>query len=60
VLNKILDWATSNGYSVKGLIRSPIVGAKGNLEFLVWLRPGNITLLDHSVLIDSVIEPQQD
>ena len=60
VLNEILNWATSNGYSVKGLIRSPIVGAKGNLEFLVWLRPGDIPMLDISGLVDSVIPPIQD
>jgi 23S rRNA (cytidine1920-2'-O)/16S rRNA (cytidine1409-2'-O)-methyltransferase len=60
VLNEILNWATSNGYSVKGLIRSPIVGAKGNLEFLVWLRPGNIPMLDLSGLVDSVIPSIHD
>jgi 23S rRNA (cytidine1920-2'-O)/16S rRNA (cytidine1409-2'-O)-methyltransferase len=59
VLNDVLNWATSNGYSVKGLIRSPIEGAKGNLEFLVWLRPGTTILLDLSDLVDTVIEPPQ-
>ena len=59
VLQEVLNWATTNGYSVLGLIRSPIAGAKGNLEFLVWLRPGKKTLLDLSGLVDSVIETPQ-
>jgi 23S rRNA (cytidine1920-2'-O)/16S rRNA (cytidine1409-2'-O)-methyltransferase len=59
VLHEILNWATAHGYSVMGLIRSPIEGAKGNLEFLVWLRPGSTTMLDLSDLVDAVIEPPQ-
>jgi 23S rRNA (cytidine1920-2'-O)/16S rRNA (cytidine1409-2'-O)-methyltransferase len=38
VLSEILSFAQSAGYSVRGLVRSPLEGAKGNLEFLTWLR----------------------
>jgi 23S rRNA (cytidine1920-2'-O)/16S rRNA (cytidine1409-2'-O)-methyltransferase len=37
VLVDILSNAQQLGYSVQGLIRSPLTGPKGNVEFLVWL-----------------------
>ena len=35
VLNTILSTAQDEGYQVEGLIRSPLTGPKGNVEFLV-------------------------
>lgn len=40
VLLELLDWATTQALSPAGLIPSPILGPKGNREFLLWLRPG--------------------
>lgn len=37
VLYSVLDWARDNGWHALGLIRSPIEGASGNVEFLAWL-----------------------
>jgi 23S rRNA (cytidine1920-2'-O)/16S rRNA (cytidine1409-2'-O)-methyltransferase len=37
VLTEILSFAKSTGYSLRGLLRSPLEGPKGNLEFLSWL-----------------------
>lgn len=37
VLDRVLGWATRNGWSVNGLVRSPITGPKGNVEFLCLL-----------------------
>jgi hypothetical protein len=37
VLRDILGWAADNELRPKGLIRSPIEGAGGNVEFLAWL-----------------------
>jgi len=37
VLNTILSAAQEYGYQVEGLIRSPLTGPKGNVEFLVQL-----------------------
>lgn len=37
VLLEILDYAGRSGYGVRGLIRSPLKGPKGNIEFLVHL-----------------------
>jgi 23S rRNA (cytidine1920-2'-O)/16S rRNA (cytidine1409-2'-O)-methyltransferase len=38
VLVDILTFAVDVGYSIKGLKRSPIIGPKGNVEFLGWLQ----------------------
>jgi 23S rRNA (cytidine1920-2'-O)/16S rRNA (cytidine1409-2'-O)-methyltransferase len=37
VLLDVLFYANRTGYQVQGLIRSPILGPKGNVEFLAWL-----------------------
>jgi len=42
VLNSVLDFARQLGFGVRGLVRSSLLGPKGNTEFLVWLQyPGN-------------------
>lgn len=38
VVAEILEFAQTIGYSLHGLIRSPILGPKGNIEFLAYLR----------------------
>jgi len=58
VLQDILTRAGEMGYGVLGLIRSPLVGPKGNAEFLAWLKfPSQI---GHSPLagtaVDAMIE----
>jgi len=37
VLEDVLDFVQKKGFAVRGLIRSPLVGPKGNTEFLAWL-----------------------
>ena len=37
VLEEVLTFAQVNGFSVDGLIRSPVLGPKGNVEFLALL-----------------------
>ena len=37
VLEEVLTFAQENGFVVRGLIRSPVLGPKGNVEFLAWL-----------------------
>jgi len=37
VLEEVLTFAQENGLTVRGLIRSPVLGPKGNVEFLAWL-----------------------
>ena len=40
VLHDILTWSEYHGWRVKGLMRSTIEGADGNVEYLAWLRFG--------------------
>jgi 23S rRNA (cytidine1920-2'-O)/16S rRNA (cytidine1409-2'-O)-methyltransferase len=37
VLQEVLSAAIQLGYAVTGLMRSPLLGPKGNVEFLAWL-----------------------
>jgi 23S rRNA (cytidine1920-2'-O)/16S rRNA (cytidine1409-2'-O)-methyltransferase len=37
VLLDILSFAKQEGFGLRGLIKSPLLGPKGNAEFLVWL-----------------------
>ena len=32
-----LSFAKNEGFGLRGLIKSPLLGPKGNAEFLVWL-----------------------
>jgi 23S rRNA (cytidine1920-2'-O)/16S rRNA (cytidine1409-2'-O)-methyltransferase len=38
VLMDILSFAQTQGFGIQGLVRSPLVGPKGNVEFLAWLK----------------------
>ena len=37
VLTDVLKYANEEGFAIQGLIKSPLLGPKGNAEFLVWL-----------------------
>ena len=37
VLLDVLSFAQAEGWGLRGLIRSPLLGPKGNVEFLAWL-----------------------
>jgi 23S rRNA (cytidine1920-2'-O)/16S rRNA (cytidine1409-2'-O)-methyltransferase len=37
VLLDVLTFAQVEGYQIEGLARSPVLGPKGNVEFLAWL-----------------------
>jgi len=43
VLWDVLSWSHENGLRPTGLMRSPITGAEGNVEFLAWFRLGPAT-----------------
>lgn len=56
MLLHVLSWATAHGWAVAGLIRSPITGPKGNVEFLALLQRGVDTGNPHAAnLIDAVL-----
>jgi 23S rRNA (cytidine1920-2'-O)/16S rRNA (cytidine1409-2'-O)-methyltransferase len=58
VLNDVLAYAQQDGFGIHGLIKSPLLGPKGNAEFLVWLRELNNDL-DIPALVDSVLQNSQ-
>lgn len=41
VLIDVLNYAKQEGFAIQGLIKSPLLGPKGNAEFLVWLNFGS-------------------
>jgi 23S rRNA (cytidine1920-2'-O)/16S rRNA (cytidine1409-2'-O)-methyltransferase len=53
VLRTILDFSTDQGLHIEGLIRSPLLGPKGNLEFLAWL---SVSILSREPMASQQIE----
>ena len=45
-IRQVLEEAKAQGLNIQGLIKSPLPGTHGNVEFLVWL---NSVETDHSV-----------
>lgn len=59
VLMDVLDYALQQGYGIRGLIRSPLVGPKGNVEFLAWFEYPGEQVESIDGLVDLVLaEPQ--
>jgi len=56
VLVDLLDWAQANGFGPAGLMPSPIKGTEGNVEFLVWLRPGQEVPFDAPAAIEAALK----
>jgi 23S rRNA (cytidine1920-2'-O)/16S rRNA (cytidine1409-2'-O)-methyltransferase len=57
VLSEILTFAVETGFAVNGLICSPLLGPKGNHEFLAWLAyPAGHPAGDLGALIQAAIE----
>jgi 23S rRNA (cytidine1920-2'-O)/16S rRNA (cytidine1409-2'-O)-methyltransferase len=42
VLHDVLGFAQQEGFQIRGLIKSPLLGPKGNAEFLVWLNQARV------------------
>jgi 23S rRNA (cytidine1920-2'-O)/16S rRNA (cytidine1409-2'-O)-methyltransferase len=45
-IRQVLEEAKAQGLNIQGIIKSPLPGTHGNVEFLVWL---NSVETDHSV-----------
>lgn len=54
VLSELLNFAQGQGYGVQGLIRSPLLGPKGNVEFLAWLKWPGRDGIDLETLLDGL------
>jgi 23S rRNA (cytidine1920-2'-O)/16S rRNA (cytidine1409-2'-O)-methyltransferase len=55
VLTDVLAFAQQEGFRVRGLMRSPLLGPKGNAEFLAWLGVGDAGETDLSVLVQQAL-----
>jgi len=61
VLHEVLSAAQGTGYSVRGVIASPLRGPAGNVEFLAWLAvgaPGKTLDLDSLIAAVGLPRPQ--
>ena len=54
VLADVLAFAQAQGFGVRGLARSPVIGPKGNVEFLAWLTLNGENISDLPDLIVGV------
>ena len=54
ILANILTFAHAQGFGVRGLVRSPVLGPKGNVEFLAWLSLVYVEQTDFATLVDQV------
>ena len=59
VLLDVLTFAQNEGYGVRGLIRSPLVGPKGNVEFLAHLVYPSEGMADLKQMISDVVNVQE-
>jgi 23S rRNA (cytidine1920-2'-O)/16S rRNA (cytidine1409-2'-O)-methyltransferase len=57
VLLDVLQFAQSSGFTSRGLIQSPLLGPKGNIEFLAWLDL-SFQPADVNRLIEEAMRPQ--
>ena len=58
VLADVLGFAVAEGFAVRGLVRSGLLGPKGNTEFLVWLEyPGGPSAEVGTMIEQAVLSP---
>jgi 23S rRNA (cytidine1920-2'-O)/16S rRNA (cytidine1409-2'-O)-methyltransferase len=55
VLMDVLTFAQVQGFSILGLIRSPLLGPKGNVEFLAWLGVGATGFADITGMVQNAL-----
>jgi 23S rRNA (cytidine1920-2'-O)/16S rRNA (cytidine1409-2'-O)-methyltransferase len=60
VLAEITGWAEAQGLGLMGLIRSPITGPAGNVEFLAHWLPGRASAAESRTLIEACLEQESD
>lgn len=54
VLEEVLAFTAARGLAVAGLLRSPVLGPKGNVEFLLWAESGRVGGRDAGELIEQL------
>jgi len=56
VLQETLTFARSLGFGLRGLLKSPVIGPKGNIEFLAWLDLNETASLEISRLAEQALQ----
>jgi 23S rRNA (cytidine1920-2'-O)/16S rRNA (cytidine1409-2'-O)-methyltransferase len=58
VLLDVLNYAKNEGFGLRGLVKSSLLGPKGNAEFLLWmdLLPSDVSVED---LVNGVVQTQE-
>jgi len=58
VLLDVLGFAQREGFLIRALIKSPLLGPKGNIEFLVWLNQASAGREDEDInpIVEQVLE----
>ena len=56
VVERIIEFASQNGFCVKNLEYSPIKGPEGNIEYLVYIRKDETGGVDAAVDIEAVVD----
>lgn len=56
VIQKVVDFALENGFSIHNLEYSPIKGPEGNIEYLVYIEKTDEPVKEESVFIHAVVE----
>jgi 23S rRNA (cytidine1920-2'-O)/16S rRNA (cytidine1409-2'-O)-methyltransferase len=60
VLEKVIIGAREEGFSILGLISSPLLGPKGNREFLLFLGVSGVGRADFDVLIHGALRSAEE
>jgi 23S rRNA (cytidine1920-2'-O)/16S rRNA (cytidine1409-2'-O)-methyltransferase len=62
VLLDVLNFVQQEGFAIRGLIKSPLLGPKGNAEFLVWLKqaPAEERSADINLMVEQVLGKSQE
>jgi 23S rRNA (cytidine1920-2'-O)/16S rRNA (cytidine1409-2'-O)-methyltransferase len=55
VLTDVLKFAQDQGFGVRGLMRSPLLGPKGNVEFLAWLVSNETGISDLREIVQNIL-----
>lgn len=55
ILNEVIEFSIQEGFCPSGLIRSPLVGPKGNVEFLLLLEPNPCADVCVSEMVEKVV-----
>lgn len=60
VVNRVINLALENGFSVKGLQFSPIKGPEGNIEYLIYICKENEPVVDACVDADRLVHQSHE